>query len=188
MGAGKRAFDVAEELALEEFMRHGRAVHLDQRPFVARAGRVDDMGDELLADTRFALNEHARIGLRHGLEAREHLFQSRTLANHLAEVHRHLNFLAQVVALELELLAQLGVLLECRAELPLRLVAFGHVLARNEQSDHPAVLIEILGRRNQRFDDFSIPSHKLPRLVLERAVRDDVFKLLLRQRLSCVLA
>src|SRR5690606_22703760 len=79
MRAGKRALHVPEELALEQLVRDRRAVDLDERTLAARAARVDHVRDELLADARFALDQHARARLRDGLEPREHLLEREAL-------------------------------------------------------------------------------------------------------------
>src|SRR6185503_16228619 len=115
MRASERAFDVPEKLALEQLVRNRRAVDLHERPRAARAARMDHVRHELLAHTRLALDQHARRRLRDGFDAREHLLQRRAFADDAAEVHLHLHFLAQVVALALELRAQARVFLEGRA-------------------------------------------------------------------------
>src|SRR5690606_17338720 len=89
----ERALHVPEELAFEQLVRDRRAVDLDQRTLAARAARVDHVRDELLADARLALNQHARARLRDGLEPREHLLQGRAFADDAAEVHRDLHLL-----------------------------------------------------------------------------------------------
>ena len=119
MRARERAFDVAEELALEQLVRNRRAVDLDERTLRSRAARVNHVRDELLADAGLAVDQHAGRRLRDRFEPREHFFQRGALADDAAEVHRHLHLLAQVVALALELLAQARVLLESRAQLAL---------------------------------------------------------------------
>src|SRR5690606_18483663 len=139
VGAGERALHVPEELALEELVRNRRAVDLDQRPVRPRAPGMDHVRDELLADTGFALDQHAGVRLRDGLEAREHLLQRRALADDPAEVHRHLDLLAEVVALALELFPEPRVLLERGPELPLGLVPLGHVL-RGDEEGHDVAL------------------------------------------------
>src|SRR5690606_1537308 len=125
MRAGERALHVPEELAFEQLARDRRAVHLDQRTVRARAAGVNRVRDELLADSRFALDQHARVRLRDGLEAREHLLERRALADDAPQVHRDLDLLAEVVALALELFTQPSVLLERRAELPLGAIPLG---------------------------------------------------------------
>jgi hypothetical protein len=59
--ARERALDVAEELALEELVRDGGAVHLDQRAVGAPAARVNGVCHQFLACTRFTSDEHGAI-------------------------------------------------------------------------------------------------------------------------------
>ena len=169
MRARERAFHVAEELALEQLVRNRRAVDLDERPLAARAARVDDVRDELLADAGLALDQHARRRLRDGLEPREHLLQRRALADDAAVVHRDLHFLAQVVALALELVAQPRVLLERRAQLAFRSIARRDVLRRDEQRHDGAARIAIARRRHFDLDDLAGLRDVRARLVLELA-------------------
>src|SRR5690606_36191092 len=148
-------------------------VHLDQRTVRARAAGVNRVRDELLADSRFALDQHARVRLRDGLEAREHRLERRALADDAPEVHRDLDLLAEVVALALELFAQPSVLLERRAELPLGAIPLGDVLRRDEERYDVALLVALGARRQQHLDDLAGLRDERPRLVLELAVRDD---------------
>ena len=62
VGAGERPLDVAEQLALEQALRQGGAVDLDERPARARAGLVDRRGQELLARAALAPDQHGRVG------------------------------------------------------------------------------------------------------------------------------
>ena len=176
MRARERAFHVAEELALEQLVRNRRAIDLDERPLAARAARVDHVRHELLADAGLAFDEHARRRLRDGLEPHEHLLQRRALADDAAEVHRDLHFLAQIVALALELVAQPRVLLECRAQLALRSIARRDVLRRHQQRDDGAARVAIAGRGDFDLEDVAGLRHVGARLVLELARRDDVLQ------------
>ena len=58
---GEGAFLVAEELGLEQPLRYGRAVDLDERPLAARRRRMDGAGDEILADAALAPEQDRRI-------------------------------------------------------------------------------------------------------------------------------
>src|SRR5690606_29100975 len=69
MRAGERALHVPEELALEQLVGDRRAVDLHEGPVAARAARMDHVRDELLADARLTLDQHACARLRDGLEA-----------------------------------------------------------------------------------------------------------------------
>src|SRR5205823_1500853 len=53
---------VAEELALEQTGRNGRAVELHERPLAAPAELVDGAGDQLLARARLAADDHGGVG------------------------------------------------------------------------------------------------------------------------------
>src|SRR5262249_7059932 len=59
--AGKRALDVAEELALDQPRRDGAAVDLDQRAIPATAPGMDGPRDQLLAGASLARDEHGRV-------------------------------------------------------------------------------------------------------------------------------
>ena len=176
MRARERASDVAEELALEELVRNRSAVDLHQRAVAARAARVDHVRHELLADAGFAFDEHARRRLRDGLEPHEHLLQRRALADDAAVVHRDLNFLAQIVALALELAAQARVLLECGAQLTLGSIARRDVLRSHEQRDDGAARVAIGRGRDLDLDLLAGFRDVRARLVLEIARRDDVLE------------
>jgi hypothetical protein len=63
-GAGKGTRHVAEQLALRNRERQGRAVDVNQRLVRARRGGVDVMRHEFLADAGFAGNEHREVGGR----------------------------------------------------------------------------------------------------------------------------
>src|SRR5260370_39875877 len=54
VGAGKGAFDMAEQLALKELFGQRPAVHGDERPRRSRGARVDEARDALLAGTALA--------------------------------------------------------------------------------------------------------------------------------------
>jgi hypothetical protein len=60
VGAGEGPLDVAEQLALQQALRQGRAVDLDERAAGARAGGVDRLGQELLAGAALAPDQHGR--------------------------------------------------------------------------------------------------------------------------------
>src|ERR1044071_2462497 len=74
--AGKSAFLVAEEFALNEVLGHGRAVDANERRAGARAFAINGARDKLLAGTALTLNQDGGLG-------------SRNLADKLANVlHR----------------------------------------------------------------------------------------------------
>ncbi len=70
--AGERAALVPEQLALEQRPRDRRAVDRPQRPAGARGERVDGRGDEFLARSRLAADEHRGLGARDTLDDLEH--------------------------------------------------------------------------------------------------------------------
>ena len=146
MRSGKGALYVAEKLALEQFARDGSAVDLDQRRLASRAAGVDDMSHQFLAHAGLALDQYARRSLRHGLDTGEHLFQCRTLTDDAPEVHRHLDFLPQVIALPLQFLAQLGVFLEGGPQSAFGLISFGDVLHGHVHAPDAAIGVSLHSR------------------------------------------
>ena len=64
VGAGEGASLVAEQLALQQLMRHRRAVHLDEGGPAARRVHVDAPGHQLLADAGLAAHQHGDVGPR----------------------------------------------------------------------------------------------------------------------------
>ena len=61
-GAGEGAFFMAEEFALEELGRDGRAVHFDKGSGGEGALAMDVGGEQLFAGAGFAHDQHAGIG------------------------------------------------------------------------------------------------------------------------------
>ena len=59
----------------------GRAVDGDERPVAARRKLMDGAREELLARSRFALQQHRRIGRRHALDGLRDLDDARRLAD-----------------------------------------------------------------------------------------------------------
>ena len=91
-GARERALLVAEQLALDQLGRDGRAVHLDERAGRERALAVDVRREQLLARARLAGQQHAGVRPRHlrrlldGVpEGRARADHPRRLADQLAE-------------------------------------------------------------------------------------------------------
>ncbi len=66
--AGERAFDVAEQLGLQQRLRNRPAIDRNERMAPPRAGVVYGPCQQLFAGARFAVNEHARVAV--GDEAR----------------------------------------------------------------------------------------------------------------------
>lgn len=61
IGAGERPQHVPEELGLEELFRECRAVHVDERPFLARALHVYGTCEILLANTGRARDQQRSV-------------------------------------------------------------------------------------------------------------------------------
>src|SRR5262249_29439739 len=85
-GAGEGALLVAEQLALQESRRNGRAIELDEGPLPARAEVVQGAGDEFLARARFAADQHGGVGGGDGLDLFQDATQRGALADDLLEV------------------------------------------------------------------------------------------------------
>ena len=83
-GAGERAPLVAEHLRLDQVARNGRAVDRHERPVRRRLRRVDRRGHQLLAGSRLAGDEHARLGGRHPRNQRPHLLHRGAVADQRA--------------------------------------------------------------------------------------------------------
>src|SRR5205823_7997903 len=63
-GAGERALFVAEQLALDQLLRDGRAVDLDERPVGAPTVLMKRACDQLLAGAVPAGDQHPPLGWR----------------------------------------------------------------------------------------------------------------------------
>ncbi len=63
VGAGEGAADVAEELGFGQLAADGAAVDRHERALPARAGQVDQAGDELLAGAALAGDQHGRLAV-----------------------------------------------------------------------------------------------------------------------------
>ena len=61
----------AEQLGLEQALRDGGAVDVDERTAAPRACLVDDAGEESLAGAGLSLEEHGRLARDPGLPAQE---------------------------------------------------------------------------------------------------------------------
>src|SRR5213079_1385559 len=83
--ARERAALVAEELALEERVREGRAVDGDEAAALALALKVDGARRELLAGPRLAVDEDGRVVLRQHADGLEDLVHDAVAAHHVGE-------------------------------------------------------------------------------------------------------
>ena len=79
--AGEGALLVAEQLALDERLRDGGAVDLDERAFVRGGVLVDRAGDELLAGAGLAGDEDGGRCVGDLLDDREDLLERRGAAD-----------------------------------------------------------------------------------------------------------
>jgi len=79
--ARERPALVAEQLRLEQRVRDRRAVDLDEGRVAARAGEVHGAGEQLLAGSRLAQQQHGRARLRHAFELAERAQQRRRRAD-----------------------------------------------------------------------------------------------------------
>ena len=80
--AGEGAAHVAEQLAFDQLLGNGRAVHLDERRRLAAAQRVDRAGDQLLARPVLAVDQHAAVGRRRHRHLLAQLAHRVALADH----------------------------------------------------------------------------------------------------------
>src|SRR6185437_7114672 len=106
--AGERAFLVAEQLVLENFLGKGRAIEGEERPFGALALRVHGTRDQLLAGARFAEDQHARVRRRHRVDHLVDAAHRFRLSGQLAVMRQPLELgrELEVLFLEPELLEQ----------------------------------------------------------------------------------
>ena len=63
LGAGERARLMPEEFAFKQFLIHGRAVDLDERPLPARRQEVNAAGEQLLARPALANDQQRPVEL-----------------------------------------------------------------------------------------------------------------------------
>ncbi len=100
--AGERAFDMAEEFALEQFARNGRAVHADQRTVAASARLVNGARYQFLARAGFAADQDRRVGGGDQFDLREHALRRRGMSEDFMMVAFLPDFLLQVGVLGFE--------------------------------------------------------------------------------------
>ena len=106
MRAGKRTAHVPEKFTFEQVLWNRRTVDLDQRLIRPRAVRVDCPCDHFLADTRLTEHEHRGRRRGHRLDLRQGALERAALTDDLAKMNRDIEFVTQVIALELELFFQ----------------------------------------------------------------------------------
>ena len=81
VGVGEGAALVPEQLALEERVEKGTTVHGDEGMRGSSAQAVDGAGQELLARSRLACDEHGPFGLGEYGQPREDLPEGRRVAD-----------------------------------------------------------------------------------------------------------
>ena len=81
LGVGERAPGVAEQLALEQRLGHGRAVDGDERARAPASGVVQRARHQLLAGAALAGDEHRGVGVGHPLDQLVHLPHGGALAD-----------------------------------------------------------------------------------------------------------
>ena len=74
---------MAEQLRLDQFLGNRGAVHLDEPFAAAQAVPMNGSGDEFLADTALAGDEHGGVGRRRPADRRHHLLEPAAVADHL---------------------------------------------------------------------------------------------------------
>ena len=92
-----------EELALEQGLGDGRAVHGNERSIGALAVRVDGPGDELLAGAALARDENDGVGRRDLHDAPEHVADGLGPADDVLEMVLFLELLGEKLDLSVEL-------------------------------------------------------------------------------------
>src|SRR5436190_2627678 len=81
--AGERPLFVPEQLALDQVLGNGGAIHLHEPLAAAQTVAVDRPRDELLADAALALNQHRRVGGRRAADRRHDVLEPGAVADHL---------------------------------------------------------------------------------------------------------
>ena len=78
VGPGEGALLIAKQLAFQQLVRDGSAIHFDERFLAAARLRIDHARHHFLARTAFATDQHRGSGVRHLLDGVLHLFHPRT--------------------------------------------------------------------------------------------------------------
>src|SRR5205814_884140 len=107
-GIGERAALVAEELALEQILRDGAAVHGDERAAAPARPAMDGARDELFADAALARDERGRLVVRDLRDRLEDRLHRRALRQDVLEEVLAPDLLPQRAVLAAERLALLG--------------------------------------------------------------------------------
>src|SRR6266850_2987841 len=107
-GTGEGTLHMPEQLALDQARGDCAAVHLHQRAVAAGAAVVNGAGDQLLAGSGLAEDEHAGIRRRHLLDLAERGAQGRARPDELLERMLAANLLLQIDVLTYESVAQIA--------------------------------------------------------------------------------
>lgn len=83
---GEGTFLVTEQLGFHQVLGNRRHVQRDERRCRAWAVAVQRMGHQLLAGTRFAIDQHGDVGMAEATDGAEHLLHRRCLADDLRRV------------------------------------------------------------------------------------------------------
>ncbi len=78
---------------------NGRAIQLDEGAIAARAQAMNGARQQFLAGAGLALDEHGRIGGRHGFNLLEHLAQARALAHDVFEAILEVDLFFEILLL-----------------------------------------------------------------------------------------
>jgi hypothetical protein len=98
--------DMAEKLALEEFLGHGRTVHTNQRLLRAQATTMNFVCDKLLAGPRLAGNEHGRVRRSDLIDLRTDQTDPVARTEDVAESFRFIELTSQVLVLDRQPLSE----------------------------------------------------------------------------------
>ena len=95
-GAGKGPGLVAEQLAFQQFVRNGGAIHFDEWLLAAAGMAVDHARDYFLAGSAFAANQHRSRGVGNLLDGVLHLFHLWTGTEKAGEIAVAADLIAQL--------------------------------------------------------------------------------------------
>ena len=152
-GSGEGALLVPEQLALQQSAGYGGAIQPYKRMVPAGAQSVDGASDQLLAGAGLPLDQHGRVGVRHGFDLLENPFKRRALTDDLVEVACKLFFeiellLGQRSLLLGQLILQLGDLVKGLRVIDGQGDLVGHLPEQSEVQKAPPLISHKLGGRD----------------------------------------
>ena len=121
------AFLASEELAFDEVLRQGRAVHRDERSILAGAQLMNGIGYHPLAGAGFAKIKHGGIGGGNLFGRRDHSFEGLAFPHDFLESPFRLELFAKVEVLVFEPAPQFFDFLRLLIELILHVLALADV-------------------------------------------------------------